>query len=297
MTGSEADTERELEEDESGNAESMKLAEFLTPVPRPKSSLPPPPPAAALKPAPTPVIARERTSLFSDLPIPRKNSSLRPPAAVTETPRTEGAAPAPRDDSSAPLGGVDEIESPTENVALEESSAEESHDDDLDVIPMSHAPVGRAGARRVAAVAAVLIAVAGVVFVLKRATRGERSQPASATAESAAEPRAPRAPTDETLEPTNDLAVEPSAADPAKARDLRREARRLLEAGNAEEGVQLSRRAIQADPNDPEGYILLAAGLQDLGRWQESRDVFAKCVQESSRKANAECVYFATRSK
>ena len=71
----------------------------------------------------------------------------------------------------------------------------------------------------------------------------------------------------------------------------------MLEGGNAKEGVDLARRAIQADPNDAEGYILLAAGLQDLGRWQESQDVFAKCVQESNRKANAECVYFATRSK
>ena len=43
--------------------------------------------------------------------------------------------------------------------------------------------------------------------------------------------------------------------------------------------------------------ILLAAGLQDLGRWDESRQVFAKCVRESNGKANDECVYFATRSK
>jgi len=62
-------------------------------------------------------------------------------------------------------------------------------------------------------------------------------------------------------------------------------------------GGSFGRRAIEADANDPEGYILLAAGLQDLGRWKESRDVFVKCVRESNGKMNTECVYFATRSK
>ena len=85
--------------------------------------------------------------------------------------------------------------------------------------------------------------------------------------------------------------------DVEKGRELRREARRHLEAGRAEEGVSVARQAIEADANDPEGYILLAAGLQDLGRWKESRDVFVKCVRESNGKMNTECVYFATRSK
>jgi hypothetical protein len=304
MTGSEADTERDLdEEDESDEADSSKLAKFLTPVPRPKSSMPPPPSASALKAAPAPAIVHERTSLFSDLPVPRKNSSLRPPAAVTQPPRAdepprhvEPPAEEPQpEEASAMLGGFDEIESPTGDLTLEKN-LRNAPDEDLDFIPMSRAPVGRAGAQRAAIAAAALIAALAIVFVVKRAMSPRRTEapPPSLSAARAPEPSAP--PVD-TLEPANDPFLEPSAADPAKGLELRRQARQLLEGGNAEQGVKLARQAIQADPNDAEGYILLAAGLQDLGRWQESREVFAKCVHESNRKANAECVYFATRSK
>jgi hypothetical protein len=307
MTGSEADTDRELEGDESGQADSTKLAKFLTPVPRPKSSAPPPPPSpSALRPAPAPEIPRERASLFSDLPVPRKNSSLRPPAAVTEPTRAEAprveppraeepAPPTPR--RAAPsLGGFSETESPSANLTLERSLREEASDDDLDFIPLARAPIGRAGARRAAIAAGALIAAGAIFFAAKRAMSPPRATAPSASSSSmAVEPGPPT--TDDTVQPTEDSDFEPSAADPALGRDLRREARQLLEKGSAEEGVRVARRAIMADPNDAEGYILLAAGLQDLGRWQESRDVFAKCVQESGRKANAECVYFATRSK
>jgi hypothetical protein len=109
------------------------------------------------------------------------------------------------------------------------------------------------------------------------------------------EPAAP--PADETVPPNEDIEIGGAEPDVAAGRELRKEARRLLEQGEAEKGVALARRAILADPNAPEAYILLAAGLQDLGRWQESRDVFAKCVHESNGKTNAECVYFATRSQ
>jgi hypothetical protein len=88
-----------------------------------------------------------------------------------------------------------------------------------------------------------------------------------------------------------------SPADEENGRALRRRARQLLEAGHVEEGVAAARRAIEANPNDSENYILLAAGLQDLGRWQESRDIFAKCVHRSNGSASAECRYFATHGR
>jgi hypothetical protein len=283
MTGSEADTERELEGEESGKADSIKLAKFLAPAPRPKTSAPPPPPEPA----------RERVSLFSDLPVPRKNSSLRPPAAVTETPRIEAPRVEAEPAETEPVEAAQGDDAPTDD---EETFGEEETPDD-DFIPMSHAPIGRTSAKRVAIAATALVAVIAVVLVAKRVLSPTRATTPSTSASAIAEgPRAP-APREETLEPTDDPDLEPSAADPEKAGELRREARLLLEKGNSDEGVNVARRAIQADPNDAEGYILLAAGLQDLGRWQESRDVFAKCVQESNRKANAECVYFATRSK
>jgi hypothetical protein len=286
--------------------------------------MPPPPSSSALRAAPVPPIPQERASLFSDLPVPRKNSSLRPPAAVTEAPHAEpprvempGAEPphveAPRvkprmqapewetsrDRARARIGAFAETEGPTGSLTLEKTLLDEGDsDDDLDQIPLSRAPLGRAGARRAAIAASALIAVAAIVVVAKRAlSPAPVAAPSSSAATAPPAPREPNAPTDDTLEPAEEVEFPPSAADPAKGLALRRQARQLLEKGSAEEGVKVSRLAIQADPNDPEGYILLAAGLQDLGRWQESRDVFAKCVQESSRRGNAECVYFATRSK
>jgi hypothetical protein len=314
MTRTEADTERELEEGESGKADSVKLAKFLTPVPRPKSSMPPAPSTSALRAPPAP---KERASLFSDLPVPRKNSSLRPPAAVTETPPVAEAThvEAPRvepvrvgqtaplaalDRARALLEGFDQTEGPTENVALEtrlREGKEEDEDDDVDLVPLSRPPMGRIGARRAAIAAGALAGALVIVIVAKRAMSPSPAPAPSSSAASALAPREPNAPTDDTLEETDDVEFPTTEADPVKGRELRRQARQLLERGSTEEGVRVSRVAIQADPNDPEGYILLAAGLQDLGRWQESRDVFAKCVQESSRRPNAECVYFATRSK
>jgi hypothetical protein len=309
MTRSEADTERELGEGESDEADSIKLAQFLTPVPRPKSSMPPPPSPSALRAPPAAPIAKQRPSLFSDLPVPRKNSSLRPPAAVTEAPhvepphveppRVEEPAPPPSPRRRRPrIEEWDETESPTGNITLETSLREVEREDislDLELLPVSRPPLGPKGLRRAAIAAAALALVVAVVFVARRALSPSPAPAASSPAPTAALPREPNAPTDDTVETKEE--VEFPTADPAKGRELRHEARRHLESGNAEEGVRVARLAIQADPNEAEGYILLAAGLQDLGRWQESRDVFAKCVQESSRKANAECVYFATRSK
>ena len=74
---------------------------------------------------------------------------------------------------------------------------------------------------------------------------------------------------------------------------MRQEARRLLESGQIDPGVAAARRAIELNPNDPECYVLLAAGLQDQGRWAESREVFSRCVRKSNTGINAECAYFA----
>jgi hypothetical protein len=75
------------------------------------------------------------------------------------------------------------------------------------------------------------------------------------------------------------------------------EARRLLEAGQIEQGVAEARRAIALDPRESRNYILLAAGLQDLGKWQEAREIFTRCTKQSDGIANAECIYFATHGR
>jgi hypothetical protein len=318
MTGSETDTKRNGEGDESG-ADSSRLARFLTPVPRPRSSIPPPAAAPPESTSAAPGNVPEQVVLFADLPVPRRDSSLLPPPGDADAP----AEPQPRDEPPPPADiamtsratspeqeiaaqdiarAVAERESRSSDVPLDTSSREEQvePEPDLGFLPGRGFSVGAAGIRRAAIGAAAVVVSAGIVLMLTRKPSSPKRAPLATTsaAESVPEPKGAAA--GETVETADDSELEPlepSAADVARARDLRREARQLLEAGRAEEGVVVARRAIGADPNHPESYILLAAGLQDLGRWQESRDVFAKCVRESDRKANAECVYFAAGTK
>jgi hypothetical protein len=298
MTGSEADTERELDGDESDSADSVKLAKFLTPVPKPKSSFPPAPvpeiPKSSLPSTP------ERSGLFSDLPVPRRNSSLLPPPGVAE------ASPAP-----APVAALPEIapaaddtppeefaphESPTSDFTAEQDLEGEprASEPDLDFLPRAR-PRSRRVELRYAAIAAAALVVVTLFVVIVRRLAAPARPPLVAAVPSAAEPVSTALPDEAPAPPPDKLDL--AEPDIASGRELRKEARRLLERGQADEGVAVARRAIGADPNAPEAYILLAAGLQDLGRWQESRDVFAKCIAQPNGKANPECVYFATRSK
>jgi len=79
--------------------------------------------------------------------------------------------------------------------------------------------------------------------------------------------------------------VDPSA--------LIRSARTLLEGGHTRAGVAAARMAVNANPKNAEPYILLGAGLQDLGKWAEAQTVFATCKQETSSGPNATCRYFS----
>lgn len=91
-------------------------------------------------------------------------------------------------------------------------------------------------------------------------------------------------------------APSPSIATPSVPSDrsaLIRAARALLEAGHTREGVAAARLAVDANSSDAEPYILLAAGLQDEGRWGEAQSVFSLCKQKTSSGPNATCRYFA----
>ncbi|MEO7037545.1 MAG: hypothetical protein ABI548_26545 [Polyangiaceae bacterium] len=81
-----------------------------------------------------------------------------------------------------------------------------------------------------------------------------------------------------------------SASEPTQ---LIRSARALLESGRTREGVAAARLAVDANANDAEPYILLAAGLQDEGRWAEAQTVFSTCKEKTSTGPNATCRYFA----
>jgi hypothetical protein len=302
MTGSEADTERELDGDESDSADSVKLAKFLTPVPKPKSSFPPAPvpeiPKSSLPSTP------ERTSLFSDLPVPRRNSSLLPPPGVAEVSPAPAAPVAPVEPPPAIAPAADETspeefaphESTTSDLTVEQDLEGEprASEPDLDFLPHAR-PRSRRVDLRYAVIAVAALAVITLFVVIVRRLATPSRPPLVAAVPSATEPVPTGLPDEAPAPPPDNLDL--AEPDVAAGRELRKEARRLLERGQADEGVALARRAIGADPNAPEAYILLAAGLQDLGRWQESRDVFAKCIAQPNGKANPDCVYFATRSK
>ena len=70
-------------------------------------------------------------------------------------------------------------------------------------------------------------------------------------------------------------------------------ARSLLQAGRIRAGVDVARQALAANGNDAEPYILLAAGLQDLGDWSGAQRVFAACKARARSGLQAECSYFS----
>jgi hypothetical protein len=283
MTGADADTEQKVGADEPDSADPASLAKFLTPViPRPKSGAPDAD-AVAQEIAPPEALAPQRTSIFDALLVPRRNSSLLPPP---------GDADATEETSD--IGTFEEHESPTSNLAVEKSLQDDDLDADEDFLPRRRTPIDPTLIRRAAIAVGGLVVALCIVLIFRRASRRPESV---TTAGPLVEAPALAATRDEAAEPLDDPDFVVPIPDVEKGRELRREARRHLEAGRAEEGVSVARQAIEADANDPEGYILLAAGLQDLGRWKESRDVFVKCVRESNGKMNTECVYFATRSK
>jgi hypothetical protein len=189
---------------------------------------------------------------------------------------------------------------PVATSTTSESAPDPELEEDFGV-PGAGPPWSSATVRRVTYVALLAAAAAVPAWVVFRA----RSVDVQARAENAAQKTGPAAAGPSTLQPTreieadeDDKIAEPApalvAVDPAKALEARREARRLLESGIIEPGVAAARNAIALNPTDPESYVLLAAGLQDMGRWAESREVFSRCVHKSKNGINAECVYFAT---
>jgi len=88
----------------------------------------------------------------------------------------------------------------------------------------------------------------------------------------------------------------PSAvASEADAAGLREKARSLLATGHSRDGVAFARAAVESDPADARSYVLLGAGLQDLGDWAAARDVFHECALKATRGPSGTCQYFARR--
>jgi hypothetical protein len=228
---------------------------------------------------------------------PRATSE--PAPAVT----TAGAAPPPTEArrSLAPTSSTDAAARsliPVATSTISESAPEPDLEEDFG-LPGAGPPWSSATVRRLTYVALLAAAAAVPAWVVFRA----RSVDVQARGD-AAQKAGPAAAGPSTLQPTREIeadedkdiaAAAPALVpiDPAKALEARREARRLLEAGIIEPGVAAARSAIALNPTDPEAYVLLAAGLQDMGRWAESREVFSRCVHKSKSGINAECAYFA----
>ncbi len=89
--------------------------------------------------------------------------------------------------------------------------------------------------------------------------------------------------------------VSEAASTPAPASDLLARASKLLSAGRTRDGVDSARAAIAADPLDARAYVLLAAGLEDLGDWAGARAAFVDCRKQATRGPSSTCNYFARR--
>jgi hypothetical protein len=252
------------------------------PLPESARSEPLPPPRPPPVPSPVEVATAPARP---DSPEPPPSSvppagdgpSARPPPAIT--PST--LAPAAYDTVS----GRDELDGPNH---LQDSEALEGDGVARPFFRSSTTP-------------ALLAAAAAVILIGGLALRGRgtpvpaddaRSEPAAQTIVAPTADVPPTPP-----DPSEEPAVTEPKPDPANAAELQRRARELLVTGQIVEGVAFARQAIAANPNDGENYILLAAGLQDLGRWQEARIIFTQCIRRSGGPASTECVYFATTGK
>jgi hypothetical protein len=298
--------EQETEADLPSTVEQTSLAGFLVPPSRPRSASPPPLDAETEAGAPLASAAPPDTPLASAAPPDTPLAS----AARPDTPLASAAPPdmslearsiAPPSKSEAPPSkfpasnsdGAARSLMPVETTA----PASAADEDEFGLVP---APVFSARNFRRVGIAAAILGVVGVSAWFAR-----RPPVASAAPDNTSLPKTTAA--QPQLEPSRTIEADENAdlpaagentpvapPDPVKGLELRRQARQLLEAGQIDQGVAFARRAIEANPADPECYVLLAAGLQDQGRWQESREVFSKCVRRSNTTINTECAYFAT---
>jgi hypothetical protein len=329
MSGSASKTERETEGSSPNASDRTSLADFLAP-PRSRASGPAPARAdgseSDAEPAADEAATRadedrlsesEASVSAAEAPTPTEPTTLsEPPRAaepVTAIRGRETVSDAPS--SAEPVTGIrgrepiPSVAPPSVGdasarslipVATSDSDVPQEELDDFE-LPGS-GPLTGASLRRVTYVALLAAAAAVPAWVVFRARSVDvqRAESPAAKVTTASAGPTTIAPARE-IEGDDDEANEPAepppqavAVDPIKAAEARREARRLLEGGQIDPGVAAARNAIALDPANAESYVLLAAGLQDQGRWAESREVFSRCIHKSNNAINAECVYFAT---
>jgi hypothetical protein len=256
-------------------------------------------------PAPPPPPVPVRVAAAPPVPAPPAPA----PVEVAPAP-AQSALPAPAAPSVPPAPVAAQSVGPTAPAVTPSTLAPSAYDtvvrrDDADSpadLAESETLEGAGVARpflRSSTTRAVLAAAAAVILIGGLALRGRRNpSPAAGARPEPATAVAPAANLPTPPDPAEEQTVATElTADPVSASELQRRARELLVTGQIVEGVAFARRAIAAAPNDGENYILLAAGLQDLGRWDEARTIFSQCMRRSGGPASAECVYFATTGK
>jgi hypothetical protein len=75
-------------------------------------------------------------------------------------------------------------------------------------------------------------------------------------------------------------------------RDLARKARRLLAQGHLPEGIAAAEQANAADPAEADGYILLAAGLEDARNLALAEQVYHRCAATATKGPIHLCRHF-----
>jgi hypothetical protein len=103
-------------------------------------------------------------------------------------------------------------------------------------------------------------------------------------------------------EPSKALALKETPAHSARAartsrampafRTLSEKARRLLAEGRLAEGIEAAGKVIAEDPALADGYILLAAGLEDQGKWPAATKVLHTCTEKATKGPVGLCGHF-----
>jgi hypothetical protein len=79
----------------------------------------------------------------------------------------------------------------------------------------------------------------------------------------------------------------PVDADAAKK--LAREAESLMNRGQMEGAIAAAEKAIAADPELADGYLMKGAALQETGKWEAGAEMFNECVRRAKTGRKGEC--------
>ncbi len=116
------------------------------------------------------------------------------------------------------------------------------------------------------------------------------SEVAAAPTTSAAPSAAPA--TSEAPSAASSAQTSSGLVDAEAARELRKEANKLLNLGKYKAAVEKAEAAIQGDPEDANAYLYLGTALMELGKMADAKRAFRTCVERAKRGPKHECAQF-----